>query len=525
MFVGMLPKTVTELDLQEMFGPYGQLKEIHIIRGPDGNSKGCAFVKFLSQESALMAIQELNDTIPEGSARPLVIKMADSKRSLRDGFDDAISTASGADVRDYWMAPQSSSSTFPHPDQSTHSMSPSQYPMPVPHSPMMSQNSGMPMAYMSYSHSGPGAPSPHLQSTAPSYMFYHGYYSPDVAHTPTSPPSNMGLMSMSPGGPVMYQLPALSMSPPSSNPAFYQMSSDPNQGALPPGVYENRPSEKSENSTRQLEGPVGANLFIYHLPRDLTDADLATLFAPFGEVISAKVFMDKKTAESKGFGRVATSPPASHIHRFRFFQFCACCRSRHQFHERIPGDSSPFHSSVTFSSPPHQIGSKRLKVQHKRVGGYPEPMPISYPSVALPRGSPASRNDQSVYPTGIPINVSPYYQQNPYLSLNGTTDSVYSQHALGMAQSPPMGMAYLQSPYGSQPIPAQYMGYAATDPQRRMAAAGYPPPPMYLNQSPPSRPPYYGYGHRAPYDPSTEALSQSFDHALHLNPEGGGGGS
>jgi len=56
---------------------------------------------------------------------------------------------------------------------------------------------------------------------------------------------------------------------------------------------------------RPPEGPSGANLFIYHLPRDLTDADLATLFAPFGNVISANVFVDKKTSDSKGFGFVS----------------------------------------------------------------------------------------------------------------------------------------------------------------------------------------------------------------------------
>jgi len=69
---------------------------------------------------------------------------------------------------------------------------------------------------------------------------------------------------------------------------------------------------------RPPEGPAGANLFIYHLPRDIADADLATLFAPFGNVISAKVFVDKKTSDSKGFGECdyPSHPSHTYIHTY-----------------------------------------------------------------------------------------------------------------------------------------------------------------------------------------------------------------
>ena len=73
-------------------------------------------------------------------------------------------------------------------------------------------------------------------------------------------------------------------------------------GAVPPYPYPNRQEMRAPNP-RPREGPAGANLFVYHLPHDLTDADLATAFNPFGNVVSAKVYVDRNTGESKGFGK------------------------------------------------------------------------------------------------------------------------------------------------------------------------------------------------------------------------------
>lgn len=46
------------------------------------------------------------------------------------------------------------------------------------------------------------------------------------------------------------------------------------------------------------------NIYVGNLPYRMSDDELRDLFAPFGEVTSAKIIMDKMTDRSKGFGFV-----------------------------------------------------------------------------------------------------------------------------------------------------------------------------------------------------------------------------
>jgi CUG-BP- and ETR3-like factor len=59
-FVGMLSKTVQEEDVRGMFEEYGSVEEVTVLRDKEGNSKGCAFIKFGSRQQAQAAINKMH---------------------------------------------------------------------------------------------------------------------------------------------------------------------------------------------------------------------------------------------------------------------------------------------------------------------------------------------------------------------------------------------------------------------------------------------------------------------------------
>lgn len=463
-FVGMLPKTITELDLHNMFARYGQLKEIHIIRSPDGHSKGCAFVKFMEREAALLAIHEMHDTIPEGSTRPLVIKFADNKK-MKGNASDGSSIGSGP--MDGMMGGDFYGSGHPHMNYMNPAgavVSPHGQMMPVSYMQFGSQSSIPPQSYMYYPGGG-------YYTGAGGYVMESPQQSPilskaSVKQLTGRSPSGSSTGSYDPRQQQQQQQQQMMMM--QSGAAGGSQSQPTGAGSVP---------TSSANASRPPEGPPGANLFIYHLPRDLTDADLATLFAPFGNVVSAKVYVDKKTSESKGFGFVSYDAVSSA--------------------EAAIGAMNGF-----------QIGTKRLKVQHKRTGmsvyGMPDsplmmggtgspPIDPSYPRHLLPPQSQASSMMSMMGGSGYPSNSM--MSQPPHLM-----EDMYSMQ---QAQYRRGGMEY-----GNVEYPEGSMEHAMLQQhmQQRGHASG-------------------GSNGQQPQHPRTdsdvaaeyEAMSHSFQQSLHMD--------
>lgn len=279
LFVGMAPKAACEEDYRAVFAPFGNPVDIYVIRDRDGFSKGCAFVKYESTESAYSAMEALHGKyIMPGGYRSLVVTIADFRREpnpsrSRDAVD-------GVDSR-FIMTMSSPCTMAATALQASGAVS------------------GMPCRFRR----GPRSAS---QGTYAYYPFIcpssSGLELSSKLHHGFTVDSGVGIACQRDRNKCVWGRDGL----PTGAPVHCNIYA---QGA--PEDVSRRDANKLVNTidgrgrrwAKQAVGPSGANLFVYYLPKNLSDAGLAAAFAPFGKVLSAKIYCDRVTLESKGFGK------------------------------------------------------------------------------------------------------------------------------------------------------------------------------------------------------------------------------
>ncbi|XP_048827428.1 CUGBP Elav-like family member 2 isoform X6 [Brienomyrus brachyistius] len=379
LFIGMVSKKCNENDIRVMFLPFGQIEECRILRGPDGLSRGCAFVTFSSRTMAQNAIKAMHQSqTMEGCSSPIVVKFADTQkdkeqRRLQQQLAQQMQQLNSAST---WGNLTGLGSLTPQYlallQQATSSSNLGAFSG-------IQQMAGMNALQLqnlatlaAAAAAAQGTASPSSAGALPASGGALGALASPAGTTASSNAgaamnslTSLGTLQGLAGATVgLNNINALAGSvniahllsgmaalngglgaglgaglaggSTSSVDALSQAYSGIQQyAAALPTLYSQSLLQQQGAAGSQKEGPEGANLFIYHLPQEFGDQDILQMFMPFGNVISAKVFIDKQTNLSKCFGFVSYDNPVSAQ---------AAIQAMNGF----------------------QIGMKRLKVQLKR---------------------------------------------------------------------------------------------------------------------------------------------------------------
>ncbi|KAM6149550.1 CUGBP Elav-like family member 6 isoform 7-T7 [Erethizon dorsatum] len=330
LFVGQIPRGLDEQDLKPLFEEFGRIYELTVLKDRlTGLHKGCAFLTYCARDSALKAQSALHEqkTLP-GMNRPIQVKPAASEGRGEDRklFVGMLGKQQGEeDVRRLFQP-------FGHIEECTVLRSPDGTSKGCAFVKFGSQGEAQAAIQgLHGSRTMAGASSSlvvkladtdreralrRMQQMAGQLGALHPAPLPlgaCGAYTTAILQHQAALLAAAQGpglGPVAavaaqmqhvaaFSLVAAPLLPAAAYPSAYAP------------VSTTFPQQPSALPQQQREGPEGCNLFIYHLPQEFGDAELIQTFLPFGAVVSAKVFVDRVTNQSKCFGFVSFDNPTS----------------------------------------------------------------------------------------------------------------------------------------------------------------------------------------------------------------------
>ncbi|XP_045111250.1 CUGBP Elav-like family member 2 isoform X14 [Portunus trituberculatus] len=362
LFIGMLSKRYSEQDVRVMFSSHGTIEECTVLRDNNGQSKGCAFVTFSTRQCAINAIKKMHHSqTMEGCSSPLVVKFADTQKEkdakrLQQVTQNLWNVASANNLAalgpQYLALLQQQMGSSTNSGATASSLSsqlgnlqqlPSLNNVSVQQLLAASQGnlatqqmfdspglSGLSsLSSLNLPTSTNGSQDTSLQGLLASMSSQNTGLGMNV--------QNLASLAAITGGSTtgLQALTQPGITLPTSPSSPFTLTTDQGFANNVTAATGLGAAASSNPAGKQVEGPDGANLFIYHLPQEFTDQELAQAFWPFGKVISAKVFIDKQTNLSKCFGFVS-------------------------YDNALDAQRAIQHMNG------QQIGNKRLKVQLKR---------------------------------------------------------------------------------------------------------------------------------------------------------------
>ena len=258
LFIGGIPINMSDEELKEYFSEFGTVLDCHSLppksNNPELNTKA-AFVRFSrkSEAQAAMDTCDKKRSFP-GIERTMDVRIAESK--------------SAAPVSDRMPS-------MPYQQQ------PQRYPPARQHH------------HPSSAYQGPAIVTPSLPIP--------------IVHQPVvRQPRTIGMWTeyyTSDGRPYYHNI--------TTNTTSWETPMEFRVSSYPSHRNPSAPVPAPSGPVADVKGPPGSNLFVFHVPTEWSDHELHMQFAPYGNLLSARVAREKETNRPKGFGFVSYDNAAS----------------------------------------------------------------------------------------------------------------------------------------------------------------------------------------------------------------------